>query len=302
MRPEPHGQLERARIVLTIRQVHIVDLAEDFRISRSSRRLRGMTAVPPPVDPAQRTEGSGSAAEPRPEATAYDAPVADLTRNAWTLWAVLRRPTEPTPPVAPAGSGAGRPVRLADAAAALPEGTTLRGVYDVSGLRADADVMLWLHGDTPDGLQKALRDLRRSTELAPLLPTWSALGVHRPAEFSANHAPAYMRGTTPLQWLTVYPFVRSYEWYLLPTEERRAMLGEHGRKGRTFASVLSNTVAAFALNDYEWILGLEADDLTELVDLMRHLRETEARRHVREEIPFFTGRLISPDEVAEVLR
>lgn len=257
-----------------------------------------MTAVPPPVDPAQRTEGSGSEAVPRPEATAYDAPVTDPTRNAWTLWAVLRRPAEP----AAAATTAGALVPLADAVAALPEGTTLRGVYDVSGLRADADVMLWLHGDTPDALQKALRDLRRTAELAPLLPTWSALGVHRPAEFSANHAPAYMRDTTPLQWLTVYPFVRSYEWYLLPSEERRAMLGEHGRKGRTFASVLSNTVAAFALNDYEWILGLEAADLTELVDLMRHLRETEARRHVREEIPFFTGRLITLDEVAEVLR
>ena len=265
-----------------------------------------MTAVPPPVDPAQRTEGSGSASGPRPEATAYDAPVADPTRNAWTLWAVLRRPTEPAAAAGTAGTGvttgAAVTVPLTDAVAALPEGTTLRGVYDVSGLRADADVMLWLHGDTPDGLQKALRDLRRTTELAPLLPTWSALGVHRPAEFSANHAPAYMRDTTPLQWLTVYPFVRSYEWYLLPSEERRAMLGEHGRKGRTFASVLSNTVAAFALNDYEWILGLEAEDLTELVDLMRHLRETEARRHVREEIPFFTGRLITLDEVAEVLR
>ena len=70
------------------------------------------------------------------------------------------------------------------------------------------------------------------------------------------------------------------------------MLAEHGRKGREYPQVLSNTVAAFALGDYEWILALEADELTDLVDLMRHLRATEARRHVREEVPFFTGRRI----------
>ncbi|KGM08922.1 hydrogen peroxide-dependent heme synthase [Cellulomonas bogoriensis] len=217
--------------------------------------------------------------------------------GAWTLWTVLRRPAAP----APQHSDAPAAPDLATATADLGEGVVLRGLYDVSGLRADADLMVWLHGDTPDGLQAAARRLRRTTELAPLAPTWSALGVHRAAEFSANHAPAYMRDTTPKEWLTVYPFVRSYEWYLLPEDERRAMLGEHGRKGREYASILSNTVASFALGDYEWLLGLEADELTELVDLMRYLRHTEARRHVREEVPFFTGRRIEVDEVAEVL-
>jgi chlorite dismutase len=183
----------------------------------------------------------------------------------------------------------------------LPTGVVLRGVYDVSGLRADADIMLWLHGPSADGLQGALRVLRRTVELSPLAPTWNAMGVHRPAEFSASHVPAFLRGDPPKRWLTVYPFVRSYEWYLLPTEERRDMLAEHGRKGREFPQVQSNTVASFTLGDYEWILALEADDVVDLVDLMRHLRETDARRHVREEVPFFTGRLIHPGDVFEVL-
>ena len=80
------------------------------------------------------------------------------------------------------------------------------------------------------------------------------------------------------------------------------MLAEHGRRGAAFRSVLANTVASFALGDYEWILPLEADELTDLVDLMRDLRYTEARRHVREEVPFFTGRRIQPAEVVEVLQ
>ena len=110
-----------------------------------------------------------------------------------------------------------------------------------------------------------------------------------------------MRDKDPEAWLTVYPFVRSYDWYILPDDERRQMLADHGRKGAAHRSVLSNTVASFALGDYEWILALEAPELVELVDLMRDLRQTEARRHVREEVPFYTGRRIGIDEIAEVL-
>jgi chlorite dismutase len=80
------------------------------------------------------------------------------------------------------------------------------------------------------------------------------------------------------------------------------MLADHGRKGGAFRSVLANTVASFALGDYEWILALEDDELTNLVDMMRALRQTEARRHVREEVPFYTGRRIDAAEIVEVLQ
>ncbi|WP_193509341.1 hydrogen peroxide-dependent heme synthase [Cryobacterium sp. BB736] len=218
----------------------------------------------------------------------------DTPELGYTFWAVLRR----NPEVAATGDVDGLAERVA---AVEASGVTLRGIYDVSGIRADGDLMVWMHGAPPEKLQWALRELRRSSLLQPLLPTWNVLGVHRDAEFSANHLPAYLRDTQPKQWLTVYPFVRSYEWYLLPEEERKQMLGDHGRMGREFPQVQSNTVASFALGDYEWLLGLEADELVDLVDLMRHLRHTEARMHVREEVPFYTGRRITLDEVAEVL-
>ncbi|MDQ1547474.1 MAG: hypothetical protein QOH69_2378 [Actinomycetota bacterium] len=214
----------------------------------------------------------------------------------YALWAVLRRD-----PANPANT-TDAPGNLAAAVAAVEgAGVTIRGWYDVSSIRADADLMVWLHGPDPQKLQWSLRELRRSTLLANLLPTWNALGVHRDAEFTANHLPSFMRGKAPEKWLTVYPFVRSYEWYLLPDEERRTMLGNHGRKGAEFPQVLPNTVASFALGDYEWILALEAPELVDLVDLMRHLRQTDARRHVREEVPFYTGRRIELGEIAEVL-
>jgi chlorite dismutase len=217
----------------------------------------------------------------------------------FTLFAVLGRSRE----------GHALPLPTADqvteidtAIAALADSAVvLRGMYDVTGMRATAELMLWLHGDTPEGLQKALRSLRRTAVLAPMDCLWSAMGVHREAEFNKRHVPGFLRGENPRAWLCVYPFVRSYEWYLLPEAERSAMLAEHGRKGAVFTDVIANTVSTFGLSDYEWLLPLESDNVLSLVDLMRDLRATDARRHVREEVPFFTGRRIGVDEIAEVL-
>ena len=181
------------------------------------------------------------------------------------------------------------------------QGVTLRGFYDVSALRADADLMVWWHAPTAEALQAAARSLRRTAVGRSLSPSWSAMGLHRPAEFNKGHVPAFLAGAAAKNWATVYPFVRSYEWYLLPDAERRGMLVEHGMMGREYDQVLSNTVAAFALGDYEWLLALEADELHDTVDLMRHLRASGARMHVREEVPFFSGRRVDVAGVVEVL-
>jgi chlorite dismutase len=166
----------------------------------------------------------------------------------------------------------------------------VRGTYDVAGLRADADLMIWWHAVSSDVLQDAYGLLRRTALGRHLAPVWSQLALHRPAEFNKSHIPAFLAGEPARAYLCVYPFVRSYEWYLLPEDERREMLAEHGRMARGYPDVRANTVASFALGDYEWMLAFEADELHRIVDLMRDLRASRARRHVREEVPFYTGR------------
>jgi len=179
------------------------------------------------------------------------------------------------------------------------EDVTLRGAYDVSGLRADADLMLWFHASTAEAIQDALRRFRHTAFGAAFELNFTAMGIHRPAEFNKSHVPAFMAGAEARDWLCFYPFVRSYEWYLLPDEERKQMLFEHGMAGRPFKGILSNTVASFALGDYEWLLALESNDLHEIVDMMRELRATGARRHVREEVPFYTGRKLNLETIGE---
>ena len=117
------------------------------------------------------------------------------------------------------------------------------------------------------------------------------MGVHRDAEFNKAHVPGVpARHASPKAWLTVYPFVRSYEWYLLPDDERGAHARRARPQGRRVHAASSPTPSRRSRSaTTSGSSPLEADELTDLVDLMRDLRATDARRHVREEVPFFTG-------------
>jgi peroxiredoxin len=210
----------------------------------------------------------------------------------YTMWSVFRA-SSPLPALRDelAGEVDGLFEQLAG------KDVTIRGTYDVSGLRADADIMVWWHSGSSDALQDAYGLFRRTALGRHLAPVWSQMALHRPAEFNRSHLPAFLAGEDPRAYLCVYPFVRSYDWYVLPDEERRAMLAEHGKMARPYPDVRANTVASFALGDYEWMLAFEADELHRIVDLMRDLRASKARLHVREEVPFYTGRRRSVTEL-----
>jgi chlorite dismutase len=171
----------------------------------------------------------------------------------------------------------------------LSETVSVRGVYSTVGFRPDADLMLWLVTPTVDAAQDAIVRFRRTALGRALELTWSFIGVVKPAEFTADHAPAFVKGEPPKRYLSVYPFVRTPEWYLLPGEERAALLAEHGLMGREFPDVLANTTSAFGIGDWEWILAFEADELDRIVDCIRRLRQADARRYTKEEVPFVTG-------------
>ena len=211
----------------------------------------------------------------------------------YTMWSVFRlaRPFGDEPRDEAAAEVATLVEELAG------QDVVVRGLYDVAGLRADADVMVWWHSADSEDLQRAYHRLRRTAFGRRLAPVWSQMALHRPAEFNKSHVPAFLDGEEARGHVCVYPFVRSYEWYLLPDQERRDMLKEHGMQARPYPDVRANTVSSFGLGDYEWILAFEADDLHRIVDLMRDLRASRARRHVREEIPFYTGSRVSVGEL-----
>lgn len=208
-------------------------------------------------------------------------------RIRYTMWSVYAIEDRSVLREDPDGVAAEVGELLAKAAA---DGVVTRGSYDVQAFRAGADYLMWWVADTPDALQDVYAAMRTTRFGDASRPVWSAMAVHRPAEFNKGHIPAFLAEEEPGRYVCVYPFVRSYEWYLLEPDERKTMLAEHGIMAREYPDVRSNTVPSFALNDYEWVLAFEADELHRIVDLMRHLRGARARLHTRAEIPFHTGR------------
>jgi chlorite dismutase len=193
----------------------------------------------------------------------------------YTAWSVFRAVT---PLAADRAAVAAEVEQLFEQLAA--KDVVVRGTYDVSALRADADLLVWWHAASPTTCRR-----RTGGSGAPSSAgRWSRCGrssrcTGRPSSTRATCRPSSPR-RRPRGYVCVYPFVRSYEWYLLPDKERREMLAEHGRMAREYPDVRANTVASFALGDYEWILAFEADELDRIVDLMRHLRGSVTRRHV----------------------
>ena len=241
-------------------------------------------------------EESGAAAA-RPKARDLN----ELIR--YVMWSVFR--VDGPDAIDAAAAGRGR-AGLADEVSELCQQAAgkdivTRGCYDIQGMRADADYMFWWVAPTADDLQEMYARFRRTALGRASEPVWSAMALHRPAEFNKGHIPAFLAGEDPKNYVSVYPFVRSYEWYLLDDAERRELLAEHGIMAREYPDVRANTVACFSLNDYEWMLAFEADELHRIVDLMRHLRGARARRHTRVEIPFFTGRRKPIDELVASL-
>jgi len=173
--------------------------------------------------------------------------------------------------------------------AALGKDVYTRGTYDVSGFKADAELLVWWTCPDVAVLQDTYNGFRQTGLGRHLAPVWSAVAIHRPAEFNRNHIPAYVRREDPRPCVCVYPFNRSLEWYLLPDYERKGMLSEHGIMGREFEDVRANTVAAFGLGDYEWLLAFEADEMHRITDCLRALRSSRARLHTKLETPFYTG-------------
>ena len=166
---------------------------------------------------------------------------------------------------------------------------TVRGTYDVSGLRADADLMIWWHAETADELQEAYNLFRRTRLGRALEPVWSNMALHRPAEFNKSHIPAFLADEDAARLRQRLPLRALLR--LVPAARRGPP--PHARRPRQDGPRLPRRArqhgASFSLGDYEWILAFEADELYRIVDLMRHLRGSEARMHVREEVPVLHG-------------
>ncbi len=176
------------------------------------------------------------------------------------------------------------------------EGLSVRGVYSTIGFRGDVDLIIWAVGDDPDRIQQLAVRLRHTTLGSMLDMRHAYIGVASMSQYDPTHGPAFMKGKPPAKYLSVYPFTKTPDWYLLSYEERREMMSVHGDLGDEFPSILTNTVSSFGIQDQEFIVALEDDDPDVLVKMVQRLRLAKVRKYTQVDTPIFLGRLKDADE------
>lgn len=178
--------------------------------------------------------------------------------------------------------------------------------YSLYGLRSDCDLMIWQATYDIEDLQTLSSRLRRSTLGPYLRETRAFLSMTKRSVYVGKnprgaHDPRLVITPADKKYLFVYPFVKTRPWYALPLEDRKRMMNEHIRIGLTFPSVRLNTTYSFGLDDQEFVVAFETDSVSDFLDLVQTLRETEASAYTLRDTPMFTCVAQPLDEILEAI-
>jgi chlorite dismutase len=162
--------------------------------------------------------------------------------------------------------------------------------YSTLGIKTDADLVLWRIADTLDELQEGLARLLRTGLGMYLENTYTLFGMTRPSQYTRRRTvqEQAIDEQERLPYMTVYPFSKTTEWYLMSKEARQGMMNEHIRVGHEYAHVRQVLLYTTGLDDQEFVVAYETDNLYEYQGLLIALRSTEARRYTLKDQPIFT--------------
>lgn len=168
----------------------------------------------------------------------------------------------------------------------------VHGWYDLSGLRSDADLLVWWHGPTLACVQRAFERLRASDFGRCIDPVWSNVGLSGTTHVGSAHAPAFLAQASDAPYITVYPVVRASGWYQQPDSHQTEALSEWASRVNTDDATRTSIVSGLGLGDYDWIVAIEAQEVTAIMDQIHTIRAGRSSAHLKAETPAFTGRRI----------
>ncbi|MGH2442605.1 MAG: chlorite dismutase family protein [Chloroflexota bacterium] len=162
--------------------------------------------------------------------------------------------------------------------------------YNTTGLKAGTDLLLWRHGPDTADLQSSAAAIHRTTLGKYLEIAQSYFGLIRPSVYTRRQTPqeqsifAQERGT----YLVVYPFTKTIDWYFLSKATRQGMMNEHIKTGHEYPNIKQVLVHSTGLDDQEFMVAYETEDLLEFKTLVIDLRSSDARRHTLSDTPIYT--------------
>lgn len=164
-------------------------------------------------------------------------------------------------------------------------------VYSTEGLRKEMDILVFqMHKELPhltERTKKIKRELGEKISI-PLIMT----GIIRKSKYGSKvpiEDYAIVGNSKRGKYLVVYPFVKTPEWYLEDFKKRAEMMAEHIKIGRKYPQVKQLLAYSFGIDDQEFIVAYETDDLVAFQDLVMELRETQARKYTLRDTPIITA-------------
>ncbi len=167
--------------------------------------------------------------------------------------------------------------------------------YSTIGLRTNTDFMIWRIGYELEPFQEMTARLNKSEMAKYLEPTQSFLSMTKRSMYIDKDNPEHVEDRLHIvpgksDYLFVYPFVKTRDWYARPPEQRQEMMDEHIRIGMKYRSVKLHTTYSFGLDDQEFVVAFETDYPADFLDLVQELRETKASSFTLRDTPMFTCR------------
>jgi chlorite dismutase len=185
-------------------------------------------------------------------------------------------------------------------------GKTMIHTYSTTGLRTNTDFMIWRIGYELDSFQEMTARMN-GTEMGKYLePTQSFLSMTKRSMYIDKDNPEHVEDRLHIvpgksDYLFVYPFVKTRDWYTRTAEQRQEMMDEHIRIGTKYRSVKLHTTYSFGLDDQEFVVAFETDHPADFLDLVQELRETKASSFTLRDTPMFTCRRRTLAECLEAL-
>jgi chlorite dismutase len=180
-------------------------------------------------------------------------------------------------------------------------------IFSTVGTRGDCDLMIWTVSDRLEDFTELTAALFGARLGVYLEVPYSYLAMTRRSQYVDKHVHEGQEGTRlrvrpgDAKYLFVYPFVKTRAWYLLPLEERQAIMDVHIKVGHDFPTVRINTAYSFGLDDQEFVVAFESDSPSDFLDLVMKLRETRSSEYTLRDTPIFTCIAMSAADALDTL-
>jgi chlorite dismutase len=175
--------------------------------------------------------------------------------------------------------------------------------YSLIGLKPGIDLLVWQLAGSVDALEEESARLLRSGLGRWLAVRESFTGLISDSQYvvrPTSQEQSLFEGERA-RYLIVYPFTKTTEWYLTSREVRQGSMNEHMRVGHTYPQVRQLLAYSFGLDDQDFLVAYETDELPAFSALVRDLRATESRRSTLRDTPILLGIHRSAAEIVELL-